>query len=413
MEKTLSVCRENRLLKRLVSTTVAFVFTFFSVYTPGVSFAKVTNMPVANTAGMNTLHTNIHDIKISDHNGMIKETFQGTNGKLLVHIQDAHVNYEGQKSLSRILRSVIKEHGIDLVLVEGGWGDVGLSFLRYFSTKEKREEIADRYLKNGLIAGEEYLDIVSDPGFDLDIQGIEDKKLYNANLKQFLKIDKFSDKAVEFLGSVEGSLSILKDKFYSASLKTFDKKTAAYDAGEIDIADYAKYLDKIAQSTEYAGIQNLFKIERLEKAIDFDVVNTERDKFINKLTKALPKEDLKTLLDKSVEFKSGMLKASEYYPYVKELSEGTKIDIRKYHNLHVYTYYIKLFGELESESLFRELAALEKKAEAALCVDDTQRSIACISGKAALLKNLVNLSLTPDDFREYKENKKECDLKAS
>ena len=158
--------KKKRLFNKIISTLISVIFIFSSFLTPDLAFAKVTNSHSIQDLGAYSPDSapqfKIANISIHKDNGLIKDLFQGTNGKLIVHIQDAHVNYEGQKSLARILENLIEEHGIELVLVEGGFGDVGLSSLRYFSTQKRREEIADTYLKKGMIAGEEYLDIISD-----------------------------------------------------------------------------------------------------------------------------------------------------------------------------------------------------------------------------------------------------------
>jgi len=59
------------------------------------------------------------DIFIPDQYGTIIETYKGTNGKLIVHIQDAHANYEGQRNLASILEVLITDYDLELILREG------------------------------------------------------------------------------------------------------------------------------------------------------------------------------------------------------------------------------------------------------------------------------------------------------
>jgi len=403
---------KSTLLKRAVSLSLSTVFLFFSVYVPDAAYAQAgVNTPVGLAQAPVYL---IDNIRIPDENGSIKESHQGTNGKFIIHIQDAHVNYEGQKNLSVILKNLIEHYGIELVLVEGGAGDVGLSFLRNFSTKKKRERIADKYLKKGKIAGEEYLDIISDPGLNFSIYGIEDKHLYDTNLKQFLKVDKFRDEAAEFADSVNKSLDILKDKLYSDGLKEFDKLKSAYEETELDIVSYCRYLIELLNRPPGSisiEVEKLLNVDRLEKGIDFDVVTSERDDYISILSERLTEDRLQIFLKEDVDFKSGLISSKEFYTYLKEVGDEAGIDITQYPNLHIYTYYIKALSDIDQNRLFDEIRDLEDRTGQALCENDTQKTIRKTAERLALIKRFVNLQLAPDDLSEYESDKKEFDLR--
>ena len=421
---------KSTILKKVVSLTLSVVFLFFSVYIPDTAYAQAGSNTPLGLPHAPVYH--IDNITIPKESGNIRESHQGTNGKFIVNIQDAHVNYEGQKNLSAILKELIRDYGISLVLVEGGTGDVGLSFLRHFSTKKRREKIADKYLKKGKIAGEEYLDIVSDPDLKFQIYGIEDKYLYKTNLKQFLRVDKFREKAARFTDSINNALEILKDNLYSDELKGFDKNRRAYEEADLDIVSYCKYLVSIVPGGDQ--IEKLLNIERLEKAIDFDVVTAERDDYITALSKRLihnrraplrvpydgdkfPKDrsydedKLNELLKEALDFKSGLISPKEFYAYIKELGDEAGMDMKEYPNLHIYTYYIEAFDDIDHDRLFKEIAGLEDEAGEALCKDDTQRKIRETAKKLSLIRRFVNLQLSPADLKEYSSGRKGFDLR--
>jgi hypothetical protein len=96
--------------------------------------------------------TILTDLKIPSQIGSIKEIFENnllgpSSTPTIIQIQDAHCNYEAQKNLATILEYLIKEKNVKLVMVEGGSGDVALSFLRGYAEKKDRELIADKYLR--------------------------------------------------------------------------------------------------------------------------------------------------------------------------------------------------------------------------------------------------------------------------
>ncbi|MFH1753105.1 MAG: hypothetical protein ABH875_02885 [Candidatus Omnitrophota bacterium] len=328
-----------------------------------------------------------------------------------MHIQDAHVNYSGQKNLAEILKTVIEKHGISLVLVEGGWGDVSLSYFRHMATKKARIEAAEEYLKAGKIAGEEYLDIVSDRGTPLYLYGVEDKALYDENVKQFLKVDAITTDANGLISSVERSLAMLKVRAYSKELKDLEAKNRSYNDNDIDIVAYCDYLKTHTDISAYGQISELLSIKRIEDSIDFDTVNKERDRYINLLARTLDEQGSKTLLQKSVEFKAEALPASDYYAFIKKLGEDKGLAINEYPNLQRYTYYIALYNEIDHDELFRQMSALEESVTESLCANDLQRELARMTRRLELVKDFVELKLSPDDLAAYKSDKRHFKMK--
>ena len=89
------------------------------------------------------------DIFIPDQYGSIIETHKGTNGKLIIHVQDAHANYEGQINAAKILESLIEDVNLNVILPEGQFDERGYKYLRDRLPLEERIEVADRLVKNG------------------------------------------------------------------------------------------------------------------------------------------------------------------------------------------------------------------------------------------------------------------------
>ena len=61
----------------------------------------------------------------------------------VIHVQDAHANYTAQKNEARIIEHLIRANSINIVLVEGGWGDVSLNHLRNLASLDVRKKVAD------------------------------------------------------------------------------------------------------------------------------------------------------------------------------------------------------------------------------------------------------------------------------
>ncbi|MCX5716007.1 MAG: hypothetical protein NTV07_03970 [Candidatus Omnitrophica bacterium] len=387
------------------------------VYFSGPGFAKeVATSPVG--AGKEALAPNKQvinpgDIRIPAEYGRIIETFDGGSDKLIVHIQDAHTNYEAQKNEAAVLEHLIKENGLYLILVEGGSRDVSLNKYRENGTLEERKKMADEQLKEGVIAGEEYLNIASD--YPMKLQGIEDRPLYDQNMAAYLEVDKLKDEALAFTQRALSVVASLKARIYSKQLKELDEKRAGFKEEKVSLTDYVSYLADLAKSKkidlkQYGNYKDLIDSVALEKTIDFNAVEKERADAIDALSKKIGKDTLDELLVMSVDFKSGKITQAQYHSYLKDVMTKTKIDINKYPNLEKYIRYLMLYNKIDSVALFKELKQLEDAVQNALITDEETRRLARIAKDLELMGDYINLKLAPEGFDYYQKN--EADFNA-
>jgi hypothetical protein len=349
-------------------------------------------------------------INIPKGAGHVVESYKAkeAGAKTVIHIQDIHTNYEAQKNLSRIIEALIKNNNLRLVMVEGGWGDVSLSYLRSYADTERRLDVAEEYLKSGKISGEEYLDIVSD--YDIALEGLEKEELYKDNLDTFFAIEQFRQQAGKELNSISRVVDALKKKAYPPRLLELEKAKQEYEDEKINLADYYKYINMLAKKTKqnlalYPDFMRFIEVAALEKAIKFPVVEKERSVLIEKLSKKLSKQQLTTLVTKSLEFRLNKLTPSEYHEYLVNEAKKAGEEISGYPNLEKYVAYIYAHEEIDTAGLFEEAEALSAAIENALIKNDRQRRLYEISRSSQVLDNFLNLKLVPNDFKYYKKHR--------
>jgi len=85
--------------------------------------------------------------------GTIKSKFQGGTDKFIVHIQDAHINEDAQKNIARLIQYFEDKHGLDLVSVEGAWGEINTKQFQFVENKDIRTAVADFFLRQGRLSG--------------------------------------------------------------------------------------------------------------------------------------------------------------------------------------------------------------------------------------------------------------------
>jgi len=104
----------------------------------------------------------VEDIKVAVDFGTLKSKYAGSGDKIIIHIQDAHCNFEAQQNITKILDHMVKNYGVDMICVEGAEGVVDTSWFKAFPDEEIREEVATYFMKKGEITGTEFYSIISD-----------------------------------------------------------------------------------------------------------------------------------------------------------------------------------------------------------------------------------------------------------
>lgn len=302
-------------------------------------------------------------IKVPEEFGTVIESHRGSNGKLIVHIQDAHANYEGQMNLAHILESLIKDYDLNLILVEGGSTNSDFTYLRNRASLKERKEKAEKLLKDGIITGEEYLNIAFD--YPMSFQGIEDRTVYDANVAALWEIDKFKGVAAEYVNKMTATSEALKPKIYNKQLLELDKTKKDCENKKIDIIAYYRYLYNAAQTSsisvsEYPNLRGLIRLDELENKIDLDKI------------------------------KQG--KASE-----KELS--------------LYKEHIELSEDININKAFKEEPLLESALRNTLATNRDQETLIRISKALTIMKDLLSIKVVPGEYDYFLKNKKDFDPK--
>lgn len=352
-------------------------------------------------------------LDIPSQYGTVEEVFEAdytadNRERMIIHIQDAHSNYEAQKNMAQLLEYLVKEHNLRLIMVEGGSGNVSLSFLRGYANQKERRDIADKYLRMGEISGEEYLDMVSN--YDLDLYGIEDQDLYDAHLAAFLEVDSIKEEGLSYLKDLSNIVSRLKRLIYTEELKELEEQGKNYKHKVISLSEYCQYLEGMARKKglnleSYPHLTAFSEIARLEQEIDFPRAELERNTFIKDLAQLLSREEVTQLLEKSKQFKTGEISSPQYYSFLKDIA-AERLDLaQRYPYFNSYTRYITVNKEIEVKYLLREVNAIEESIKEVYSLNTVQRRLNEISKSIQIVTKFLNLELTPQDYAYFKANR--------
>ncbi len=394
-----------RRIRKTISLLVAISFIFSSL-----AFAETPKTSTSDTKKeTQEITTDPEKIVIPRDYGLVKAKYTGRDPrKLIIHIQDAHCNYEAQSNIIKILECLIKNDSLSLISVEGADGFIDTSWFKAFPDADIRKEVADYFMKKGEITGPEFLSITSD--YPIKLFGAETRSYYIENLNAFTSSYPLKEDTEKYFNQIKAILNKLKSYIYSDELKELDIKSQDYESKKLSFTDYVKYLESLGQKhkVNLRQYENFFKLVSVliyEKKINFNVVDKERAALIDVITKKLEKDALTELVNKSLEFKTGKISSAEYYDYLKALAVKHGISMpNEYPNLFNYIIYNSVYSKIENEQLFNDIKKFEEAVKDKIFTNDDQKTLDKLSRHINILLGLVNIRLLNGDFDYYKSH---------
>ncbi|PIQ85432.1 MAG: hypothetical protein COV74_08960 [Candidatus Omnitrophica bacterium CG11_big_fil_rev_8_21_14_0_20_45_26] len=360
------------------------------------------NLPACLAVPKVDLPEDLRNVEIPAENGRIMEFHAGSKPFTIFYIQDAHVNFEAQKNIAKIIEMLILKRGLRLVLVEGGIGDVSLTEYRV-GPKEKRLEIAEQLMKEGKISGEEYLNFTED--YPLLLWGIESQVLYDENLIAYTKVQPLVPKTTEQLAQIGEAIMQLKRTIYPKAFFDFETKLEDLTLKN-DLHQEATALLETANQLhvamdDYPNINILSSLIDLEAAADFERVDYERTQVVRLFQRQVPSDRLKTVINQEKEVGDDPLKRADFYESLINLAKEFNIDISQYTALLTAVPYLRQQDKIDSLAFFDEKDKLmDAIADKALSAPDSKK-LYQMGKDLKVLQLLVKLELVPELYSTF------------
>ncbi|MDD5440338.1 MAG: hypothetical protein PHS37_09150, partial [Candidatus Omnitrophica bacterium] len=326
----------------------------------------------------------------------------------IIHIQDAHCNYEAQRAISRLIGYAHRRYGAKVVNVEGGKGAFRLGAFTGIKDVSVRQKVADYFLRQGLINGAEYFAVTNPKAVTL--WGIEDASLYKENLTVYRDFLNEHEAVTRSLTGLKAVLDGLKEKIYRPGLYELDRQAGAYRTGALDLKVYVAYLIDLAQKTRIraAGFTNVAALARCldtESLIDFKKATLERDELVSRLQEVLSEYELKELVGWTVNFTNGTVRETAFYQYLLMKAASVGLDLKRSNELQKYLVYLAGYEAVDKTVLFTEVERLEEALFKALASSGRSRILVRLSKNLGIMENLFETRITPEDHAYYEKHK--------
>ncbi len=341
-------------------------------------------------------------VMIPSEFGRVEENLPGTNGKTIILIQEAHVDYYVQKAIAEILKHLTEEESLRLVMVEGGWGDVSLSFMRRYADLPSRLKIGERYLKEGKISGEEYLDLVSDR--DIRLWGIEDPVLYNDNMSVFMKIQVRQEHWLDETAKLRTVLKAIGEKILPPSLRLLEEKREAYERQGLNLIEYLGALAGTSAGKQiiarFPQLRNLLSLAGNAEGFDITKFEPEKAALVRMLARELSRLEAEVIhqgakvktIDEEAYYLAALLDLVERHPKVRQAVPVP--------NLRAYAAALTNVSQSGLGDMTVQLDRFESAVMEKLAGTDEQKKWIEISRGVSRMEKLFRMTLTAEEFEK-------------
>ena len=326
---------------------------------------------------------------------------QNGTGRIMIHIQDVHMNTEAQENIGKVIQDLTNQSRIDLVALEGAFTPIDLSPFREFPHQNVVKDVADYLLKENKISGPIHAAFMSSKPFP-SIAGIDDESHYNANVEAYKKSTGLKEAEKTSFESMDRELKTRKAAAFSKDLLTFDANVRLYRDGTLSMGEYTQLLARHV-GTVSSDIDVFLEAFALEKSLNFTQVEAERSALINQLVKKLNPAQVQELLQLSSAFRLGQLNHADFYQALRELCASAGVDLARYKSMNAYVQYVLLADSVNAEKLSSELKTLEDVAYESLAKSETEKRLIWESRQLYLIGKLLDFALTKEEWREYKK----------
>ncbi|MDP3920536.1 MAG: 2'-5' RNA ligase family protein [Candidatus Omnitrophota bacterium] len=202
---------------------------------------------------------------IPDNLGNVDESHQGTSGKTIIFVQDAHDSLEAQESIAGMIDHLVGSYGINTVFEEGYEGSVPSDrFFNDIQDPAVRERVSYYLMDQLRIGGAEYSYINRKRDFRLI--GADSLKLHRENLEWYQRAAMQRELTDRDLASLHDHILKLANRYFPRPLKEWMRFKKSYDQGKLLLIDYLKRSQAFVDTAAYSNISLLLEAEHSEDA---------------------------------------------------------------------------------------------------------------------------------------------------
>ncbi len=340
----------------------------------------------------------------------------GANPQFILHIQNAHANYQAQMKIKQLLGYMNKKYGFSTIFVEGASEKLDPDYLRLFPDQERNLKLCDELAKQGELTGVELYMMEADK--NIAALGIEEASLYKANYDALKKVFGAETDVTRFFKGFDGKLDKAASKVFTPETRALIGDWKRFEQGRRDFMPFVRELAKKSKKILNVDVASLFAqvgwpqisrllvIQQLEKDLNRAKGQEEQAALIQWLRgKNVSKELIATLES----FNEGSIAVGKSTKEVspREVLERLNAEagpqgfkFSDYPAFSLFAGYVTLRSELDPKVLFEEIEYLFTQMLDQLAEEPKQKELLALYRDGELLRKLLHLELNRAQWRQ-------------
>ncbi|MCG3206219.1 MAG: hypothetical protein KCHDKBKB_02952 [Elusimicrobia bacterium] len=320
--------------------------------------------------------------------------------KTVIFIQDVHQQLEAQENIGKTIDSLIHQNQVGLVALEGAFENIDLARFRIPKYQGAVKRVADYLLKENRISGAIHTAFTNTEKVP-PIIGVDSQDHYEANVQAVRDSEPLKESMRQYLSENERQLNEKKRQTLNPALLAFDHRVEAYRKEALNLGSYVQVLKKQGVHMSLS-VESFLEALEMESALNFSKVESERSQLLNRLLKELSQDEIADLTERSVAYRLGDIRHTDFYDYLITLCQRKGVDLARYGEMKAYIQYLLLSDGLDVERILADVKEMENAAYAALIQTPAEQALVAESKTLYLQGKLVDFSLTSEEWGEYK-----------
>ncbi|MBI3313654.1 MAG: HPr family phosphocarrier protein, partial [Candidatus Omnitrophica bacterium] len=371
---------------------------------------------------LSSLSPSFLQIEIPNELASLDEVYEAPahpDSRLILHIQNAHGQYDAQIQIKKLLEHLHQKYGFSLIFAEGAMEKLNPAYLELFAEKERNLSLADRLAQQGELTGVEYFMMERPEG--VEALGIEKTELYRQNYEAFKAVYSQKDEIEAGLSGIEQNLETLSSWHFSNDMRRVLSEWAKFEKGHRDFLPFVKQLARDAQKiidldleslfaqVEWPQITRLLVIQSMESDLDRDKAEEERLRLIQFLREKRVSKEVVGAIEKLNEKRVTMVRRDDRSRRLEDLPRyllerlveeaGPKgFYFHDYPAFSLWAGYLILQNELDSKALYEEIERVFEKVLDQLAVSEREKNLLELYRDTGLLRKLMLLELSRKEW---------------
>ncbi len=321
--------------------------------------------------------------------------------RTIVHIEDAHDSLEAQEKITGILEVLAADYDVKAVALEGSSGSIDTTLFKTYPYPKAARTVAEDMMKSGLLnAGELFAMTTEHP---VAVYGAEDASLYRGNLKAYQDLLAEKERLSADLEWLEKTFAALAERVYGPAILEVRKN------GVLSTEDgpaFTKKWEALRSAADargvhfrdYPSLAVLDEVTTLEKRINFEAANAEREKLLAAFNGLLKPADREKVVLHSLRFKAGKATDADFHLFLTDLADRNGVDAAGFPNLALYTKYLLRFRAIDLIGIFDEIDAYEDRIKRAWFTGEDERTLDSLERSARTVLELLRGTASSDDW---------------